>query len=46
MGMMYSGAREDFYGEDITKCAFFENGWYEKTAEALSDWKNRSPIGA
>ena len=46
MGMMYSGAREDFYGEDITKCAFFENGWYEKTAEALSEWKNRSPIGA
>ena len=23
-----------------------ENGWYEKTAESLSEWKNRSPIGA
>ena len=42
----HSGVREDFFGEDITKCAFFENGWYEKTAGSLSEWKNRNPIGA
>ena len=44
MGMLFSGQRRDFFGEDITKCAFFENGWYRKTAEALSDWENRSRI--
>ena len=44
MGLLYSGERVDFCGEDITKCRFFENGWYEKTAEALSEWKNLSSI--
>jgi hypothetical protein len=45
MGFLYSGARRDWCGEDITKCVFFENGWYEKTRDALSEWKNLSPIG-
>ncbi len=22
-----------------------ENGWYEKTRDALSKWKNLSPVG-
>ena len=44
MGLLYSGQRKDFYGEDITKCRFFENGWYEKVSAALSAWKNLSVI--
>ena len=45
LGLLYSGERKDFLGEDITKCLFFMNGWYEKTAAALSEWENKSPIG-
>ena len=33
-------------GEDITKCVFFENGWYQKTSNALREWKNLSEINA
>ena len=44
MGLLYSGERVDFFGEDITKCRFFENGWYERTSDALSEWENLSPI--
>ena len=24
---------------DITKCIFFENGWYEKANNALKEWR-------
>ena len=34
LGLLYS-KDVNFYHEDITKCIFFENGWYEKTTEAL-----------
>ena len=44
MGLLYSGAKADFNGEDITKCVFFENGWYEKTSKALAVWNNLSWI--
>ena len=44
LGLLFSGQRKDFCGEDITKCMFFENGWYEKTTAALSTWKNLSNI--
>ncbi|MBP5605316.1 MAG: radical SAM protein [Ruminiclostridium sp.] len=44
MGLLYSGERKDFCGEDLTKCRFFENGWYERTSEALAGWKNLSRI--
>lgn len=44
MGFLYSGERRDFCGEDITKCIFFENGWYEKISEALSEWINQCDI--
>ena len=37
LGLLYS-KNVDFYHEDITKCAFFENGWYEKSIEALKPW--------
>ena len=38
LGLLYS-SNSDFYHEDITKCIFYENGWYEKVLEALSDWE-------
>lgn len=44
LGLLYSGQRKDFCGEDITKCMYFENGWYEKVTEAFSDWKNLKPM--
>ena len=44
MGYLYSGERKDFFGEDLTKCRFFENGWYEKVRDTLSDWRNLSPV--
>ena len=37
LGLLYS-KDVNFYHEDITKCFFFENGWYEKALEALSEW--------
>ena len=45
LAMIFSGQKADYYGEDRAKCMFFEGGWYEKTVEALSGWKNNSPIG-
>ena len=39
LGLLYSGSKDDFYHEDITKCYFFENGWYEKTLDTMKDWK-------
>ncbi len=44
MGLLYSGAKKDFCGEDLTKCKFFENGWYERVRDTLADWKNLSPV--
>lgn len=44
LGLLYSGKRKDFSGEDITKCMFFENGWYEKVTETLSEWKTPRTI--
>ena len=38
LGLLYSGARKDFLGEDITKCLYFEKGWYEKTLEVVEKW--------
>lgn len=44
MGFVYSGERRDFLGEDLTKCAFFQNGWYKRVTDALSGWRNLSEI--
>lgn len=44
MGFLYSKDRKDFFGEDITKCTFFENGWYKKTSDVLAQWKNLTLI--
>ena len=45
LAYLYSGESKGLCGEDLTKYRFFENGWYEKTRGALSEWKNLSPIG-
>ena len=43
LGLLYSPT-SDFYHEDITKCIFFENGWYEKCVDALKDWEIIDPL--
>lgn len=35
LGLLYS-KDINFYHEDITKCIFFENGWYEKVTSTLN----------
>ena len=37
LGLLYS-KDVNFYHEDITKCIFFENGWYEKVVATLKDY--------
>jgi len=44
LGMLYSGEKAGFCGEDTTKCLFFENGWYGKTVNALTGWENLTEI--
>ena len=39
-----TGGKADFMHEDLTSCYFFNNGWYQKVTQALSDWKNLSEI--
>ena len=43
LGLLYS-VNSDFYHEDITKCIFFENGWYDKSLEYLKGWKIKKPL--
>lgn len=43
LGLLYS-PNSDFYHEDITKCIFFENGWYNKVIDVLKDWKLENPL--
>lgn len=43
LGLLYS-KDINFYHEDITKCLFFENGWYEKITKALSEWQIQKPL--
>ena len=38
LGLLYS-KNVDFYHEDITKCIFFENGWYDKVLHTMHDWR-------
>ena len=44
LGRLYSQNRNDFYGEDITKCIFFENGWYDRINERLKDYRLLNPL--
>lgn len=38
LGLLYS-KNGDYYHEDILKCIFFENGWYDKITSELKDWQ-------
>ncbi len=44
LGLLGAGDKADFSHEDVFKCYFFENGWYQKVTRALSGWKNLSEI--
>ena len=47
-GLLYSG-KEELAGltcKDVTKCRFFEDGWYHRVVQALPGWTNLSEIGA
>ena len=44
LGLLYSGEAHNYFHEDITKCYFFENGWYEKVTNALSGWNIETPL--
>ena len=37
LGLLYS-SNGDYYHEDILKCIFFENGWYDRINQELKDW--------
>ena len=37
LGLLYSSPM-NFYHEDITKCVFFENGWYDRIVKEIKDW--------
>ena len=43
LGLLYS-KNSDFFHEDITKCIFFENGWYDGVVGTLKDWKIEMPL--
>ena len=43
LGLLYS-KDVNYYHEDITKCAFFENDWYEKTIKAMEGHKLSNPL--
>ena len=44
LGLLYSGEAHDYFHEDITKCYFFENGWYERVTEELKEWELINPL--
>ena len=44
LALLYSGKPNGFFFEDITKCYFFENGWYEKIIDEMNDWKLLNPL--
>ena len=39
LGLLYSQKRFDYYHEDILKCFFFENGYYEKVVKEMGNWR-------
>ena len=43
LGLLYS-KDINFYHEDITKCIFFENGWYERVTREMDDWRIEKPL--
>lgn len=48
LGLLYPGAGEltGLTYRDVTKCRFFDDGWYQRIVQALPGWTNLSEIGA
>ena len=44
LGLLYSNEKFNYYHEDITKCYFFENGYYEKVINTLNKWTITNPL--
>ena len=44
LGGLFSEKQLDLYDTDITKCLFFENGWYQKCTSVMSGWKNLTQV--
>ena len=44
LGLLYSGDSHDYYHEDITKCSFFMNGWYDIIKLELDKWRLLNPL--
>ena len=44
LGLLYSPDDFNYFHEDITKCYFFEHGYYEKVKEVLSSYKLLRPL--
>ena len=43
LGLLYS-RNGDYYHEDILKCIFFENGWYDTITNELKQWRLLKPL--
>jgi radical SAM protein with 4Fe4S-binding SPASM domain len=43
LGLLYS-KNGDYYHEDILKCIFFENGWYDRINKELQEWHLLKPL--
>ena len=41
LGLLFTGDRN---GSDLSKCVFYENGWYYKVREVLDGWRNSTQI--
>ena len=44
LGLLYSNPPGNMFHEDVTKCVFFENGWYDRVLRAMDDWKLTNPL--
>ena len=44
LGLLYSPDVRGFYGSDISKCLFYENGWYGRAEETMAGWTNSTQI--
>lgn len=44
LGLLYSDNDNGFFHEDITKCYFFEGGWYDRINNIMTDWKLLNPL--
>lgn len=41
LGLLFTGDRR---GSDISKCLFYQNGWYEKSVRAMEGWRNTTTV--